>query len=63
MVLCLFVSKGIASWLWLVSLLGAGARGVYIVSPILRNDYVGLQDMKITHYASMFGLIKDVSNG
>ena len=45
-----------------MSLLCAGDVGVYIASPILSNDSVGLQDINITHYDSMFGLIKDVSN-
>ena len=56
-------SKGIASWLCLLFLLGKGALRVYIASPILWGDSVGLQDMDITHYDSMFGVMKDVSNG
>ena len=59
----LISSEGIASWSWLVPLLGAGAMGVYITSPILRDDSIGSQDMQITHYDSMIGLMKDVSNG
>ena len=37
--------------------------GVYIASTILRGDSIGLQDMEITHHDSMFGVMKDVSNG
>ena len=59
----LIFSKGISSWLWLVSMLGVGDVGVYIASSILKSDYVGLQDMEITHYDSMSGVMKDVSNG
>ena len=59
----LIASKRIVSWSWLVSLLDAGAVGVYIDSPILRGDSVGLQDMEIIHYDSMFDVTKDVSNG
>ena len=51
------------SWLWLVSLLGADFMGVYITSTILRDHSVGCQDMKITRYDSMVGLMKDVSSG
>ena len=43
-----------------MSLLVAGSLGVYITPPILRGDTVGLQDMEITHYDSMFGVEKDV---
>ena len=46
-----------------MSLLVAGSMGVYIAFLILRDDSVGRQYMKITHYGSMFGLMKDVSNG
>ena len=46
-----------------MSLLGAGDLGFYIASPILRGDSVGLQDMEMTHYDSMFGMMKDVSTG
>ena len=59
----LIFSKGIASWSWLMSLLGAGAMGVYIDYPILRGHSVCHQDMDITCYDSMVGLMKDVSNG
>ena len=59
----LILSKGIASWSWLVSLLGAGTMGVYINSTILRDHSVGCQDMEITRYDSMVGLMKDVSSG
>ena len=59
----LIVSKVIASWLWLVSLLGEGAMGIYTVSPILKGDNVGLQDIYVTHYDIMFVVIKDVSDG
>ena len=59
----LIFSKGIASWSWLMSLLGAGTMGVYIDYPILRDHSVGHQDMDITCYDSMVDLIKDVSNG
>ena len=45
-----------------MSLLCAGAVGLYIASPIPRGDSVGLQDVEITHYAIMFGVMKDVSN-
>ena len=45
-----------------MSLLVTEVVGVYIDSPILRGDYVGLQDMDITPYGSMFGVIKDASN-
>ena len=38
----LISSKRIVSWSWLVSLLGAGAVGVYIASTILRSNTVGL---------------------
>ena len=55
--------KLITSWSLLVPLLGAGDLGFYIASPILRVDSVGLQDMEMTHYDSMFGMMKDVSNG
>ena len=41
----LIFRKVIVSWSWLVSLLGAGAMGVYIAYPILRNNYFGLQNM------------------
>ena len=37
--------------------------GVYIASTTLRNHSVGRQYMEITRYASMVGLIKDVSSG
>ena len=57
----LIVSEVIKSWSWLVSLLGARAVGVYITSPILRSNYFGLQNIEITHYDSMFGVMKDVS--
>ena len=56
------ISKGIVSWLWLVSLLDAGAVGFYTASHIMRGDSVVIQDMDITHYDSIFGAIKDVSN-
>ena len=46
-----------------MSLLGAGAMGVYIDYPILRGHSVCHQDMDITCYDSMVGLMKDVSNG
>ena len=46
-----------------MSLLGAGAMGVYINYPILRDHSVGCGDMEITRYDSMVGLMKDVSNG
>ena len=36
---------------------------VYIASTILRGDYVGPQYMETTHYDSVFGVIKEVSNG
>ena len=36
--------------------------GLYSASTILGVDTVGLQDMGITHYDSMFGVIKDVSD-
>ena len=58
----LIVSERIAPWSWLVSLLSAGTMGFYIASPILRNDYVGRQDIQITQYDSMADLMKDVSN-
>ena len=58
----LICSEGIASWSWIVSLLGAGDMGFYIAYSILRDDSVGRQDMKITHYDSMFGLMKYASN-
>ena len=59
----LIVSKVIASWSWLVSLLGAGDVGFYIASPFLRVNTVGLQDMEIMHYDSIFGVMKDESDG
>ena len=59
----LIFSKVISYWLRLISLLGAGPVGVCIESTVLRGDSVGLQDMEITHYDSMFGVTKDVSNG
>ena len=37
----LIFSKVIASWSYLVSLLGAGNMGVYIASLILRDDSIG----------------------
>ena len=43
-------------------MLGAGSVGVYITSPILRGDTIGLQFMEITHHDSIFGVMKDVSN-
>ena len=43
-------------------MLGAGAVGVYIASPILRDDSVSLQDIKSTHYESMVGFMKNLSN-
>ena len=46
-----------------MSLFCAGAMGVYIASPILKDDSVGCQYMQITHYESMVGLMKDVLNG
>ena len=46
-----------------MSLLGAGAMGDFITSLIPMDDSVGCQDMNITHYNSIFGLMKDVSNG
>ena len=57
------VREVIASWLWLVSLLGAGAVGVYIAYTTLRGNTVGTKDMEITHYDSIFGLMKDISDG
>ena len=59
----LIVSKGISSWSWIVSLLGAGSIGVYIAYPVLRDHSVGCQDMEISRYDSMVGLMKDVSSG
>ena len=59
----LIVSKVIASWSWIVSLLGAGSIGVYIAYPVLRDHSVGCQDMEISRYYSMVGLMKDVSSG
>ena len=43
-------------------MLGVSAMGVYIASPILRDDSVGRQDMNITYYNSMFGIMKGSSN-
>ena len=59
----MIIIKAIEYWLWLVSILGEGAVGVYIDYPILRYYTVGFQYMEITHYFSMFGVIKDVSDG
>ena len=59
----LIVSKGIAYYSWLVSLLGEGDVVVYIASTIMRGDTVDLQDMKIMHYDIMFGVMKDVLDG
>ena len=59
----LIVREVIASWFWLVSMLGEGDVGVYFASPFLRDDSVGLQDMEITHLDSIFGVMKDASNG
>ena len=59
----LIIIEGIESWSWLVSLLGAGEVGFYIDSTIHRGDSVGIQDMEITHYDSMFGVMEDGSNG
>ena len=56
-------SKWISYWYWLVSLLGAGDVVFYIVSTIPRGNSFGLQNMDMTHYDSMFGVIKDASNG
>ena len=44
-------------------LLGAGAVGVYIDYTILKSDFVGLQDMDMTHYYCMFNVTKDLLNG
>ena len=41
--------------------MGTGAVGVYIASPILKGDCVGLQDMDITRYDSVFGVMNYVS--
>ena len=46
-----------------MSLLGTGNVGVYIDSSIRSDDYVGLQYMEMIPYGSMFGVMKDVSNG
>ena len=46
-----------------MSLLCAGDMGVYIASPILMDDSVGCQYMQITHFDSIVGLMKDLSNG
>ena len=51
------------SWVWLVSLLGAGDMRVLIASPILRDHSVGCQDMDITRYGSTVCLMKNVSSG
>ena len=59
----LIVSRGIAYWSWLVSLLGEGALGFHIDSTILRKNCFGLQNMEITNYYSMFGVMKYVSDG
>ena len=40
---------------------GYRGRGVYIASPILKGDCVGLQDMDITRYDSVFGVMNYVS--
>ena len=34
-----------------------------MASPILRGDTIGLKDMDITHYDSIFGVMKDESDG
>ena len=44
-------------------LLCTGDMGVYIASPILKDDSVGCQYMQITHFDSIVGLMKDLSNG
>ena len=59
----MILNEGITYWSFLVSLLGAGSVGVYIDSPILRGNYFGLKNTEINHYESMFGAMKDVSNG
>ena len=55
--------EGIEYRSWLVSLLGERAMGIYITSPILRINSFGLQNMDITHYDSMFGVMKNVLDG
>ena len=59
----LIVREITVSWSWLVSLLGSGDMAVYIASPILKDDSGSRQDMQITHYDSMVGFMKGVSNG
>ena len=56
----LIVRKVIESYYWLVPLFCAGDMGVYIAYHILKDDCVGFKYMKITHYDSMVGLMKDV---
>ena len=46
-----------------MSLLGEGAVGLYISSPVLSSNSFGLQKMEITHYDSMFGVMKDILLG
>ena len=59
----LIFSKGIASWYWLVSLLGKWTVGFYIASPILRRNSFGLQNMEMNQYDSIFDVMKDVLEG
>ena len=59
----MILNEGITYWSCLVSLLGAGSVGVYIASPIMRGDTVGLQDMEIPHYDSTLGVMKGVLDG
>ena len=44
-------------------MLVAGAMWVYINYSILRGGTIGLQDMEINHYDSIFGVMKDVLDG
>ena len=59
----LILREGIASWYWLVSLLGAGEVGFYIASTILRINYFGLQNTEITHYEIMVDVMNNVLDG